>query len=178
MVELMVSIAMIAIIMVFLVKLLVDVRYDVTNELYDTEDQVTRAEIIKTIENDLKDESIKKITPTGDASYINITFTVDKDGTEDTSSIYVDERTLTYSKLDGTYKRWTLKTKNKSTYIQRERIPYRIITNNLNDYMITIDIPIIVDERKVGEFDSRMDNIILTFYGTNNTIESDEGYYN
>ena len=176
MVELMVSIALIAIVMVFLVKMLVDVKYDVTNELYDTEDQVTRAEIIKTIENDLKDQSISNVTGTGNNSQLTITFT--GAGFTQNPTIEVTRRGLTYRKLDGTYKKWTLKTKNESTYFQVKSIPYRKMVNNIHDYMITIDIPIIVDERKVGEFDSRMDNIILTFYGQNSTITAGNGAFN
>ena len=53
MVELMVSISLISLIMIFLVKILVDVRYEGTNEIYDVKDQISRAEIIKTIQNDI-----------------------------------------------------------------------------------------------------------------------------
>ena len=53
MTELIVSIAIIAVVMIFLVNLLVDIRYDKKNELYDTKNQINRAEIIKTIQNDL-----------------------------------------------------------------------------------------------------------------------------
>ena len=65
MTELIVSIAIIAVVMIFLVNLLVDIKYDKTNELYDTKNQINRAEIIKTIQNDLDGKVITDINDTG-----------------------------------------------------------------------------------------------------------------
>ena len=174
MVELMVSISIIAIVMVFLVKMLIDARYDVTNELYDTEDQVTRAEIIKTIENDLDGKNITSIDHSGsNANKLQINIHVGSETGVITSQKTNEKECLFYSSA-SIQKKWCLKTKNTDTYIQKTNIPYRVIKNVNKDYIITINIPIIVDEIK-KQNDSQMDNIMLTFYGNSDISETNEG---
>lgn len=174
MTELIVSIAIIAVVMIFLVNLLVDVRYDKKNELYDTKNQINRAEIIKTIQNDLDGKVITGITDIGSSSnnlVINIT-TNDNDNSN--HIIKADSNHISYISSGKTTK-WSLEKNNDETYIKTSDVELKVIkcnktdnskiTCDSNDKIIIINIPIIVDKSKLRENnDSQMDNIILTFY--------------
>lgn len=174
MTELIVSIAIIAVVMIFLVNLLVDIRYDKKNELYDTKNQINRAEIIKTIQNDLDGKVITGITDTGSSSnnlVVNIT-TNDNDNSN--HIIKADSNHISYTSNNKTTK-WSLEKNNDETYIKTSDVELKVIkcnktdnsnlTCDTNDKIIIINIPIIVDKSKLRENnDSQMDNIILTFY--------------
>ena len=188
MVELMISIAIIAVVMVFLVRLLIDVKYDSTNELYNTANQINRAEIIKTIQEDLNGKRVIGIDDIlSTKKVLNIELEVENAGT---ATINVDEDNyLSYTATDGKKTKWKLEANNKETYIQKVDVPYTVIktativdqdgnstpAGDTSDYAIIIDIPVIIDNSKLRTTnDSKMDNIILTFYGygTNDNISS------
>ena len=59
--ELIISIALISVILVFMVRLLVDLNDSETNNKYAKKNQVIRAEILRTIENDLQNKIITDI---------------------------------------------------------------------------------------------------------------------
>ena len=188
MTELIVSIAIIAVVMIFLVNLLVDIRYDKKNELYDTKNQINRAEIIKTIQNDLDGKIIKDIT---DDTEIDSTDTgsdsnnlvVNIITTDDNSPhiIKADSNHIYYTSNNKTTK-WSLEKNNDETYIKTSDVKLKVIKCSKTedpklktddseikcdskDKIIIINIPIIVDKYKLRENnDSQMDNIILTFY--------------
>ena len=176
MVEMMISIALISIVMVFLVKLLVDVRYDGTNELYDTKDQISRAEIIKTIENDLKDRIIVGMSKDNDQ--ITITSIASKDSSEAQNSyIVVTKHKLIYQDVLENKTLWTLKTTNKDTHYDINNVKLKkVSTSTSDDCYISLDIPLYVDNVKTNTSenniinnktilsDSTLDNIRLSFY--------------
>lgn len=167
MTELIVSIAIIAVVMIFLVNLLVDIRYDKKNELYDTKNQINRAEIIKTIQNDLDGKIITGITDESDLNYLVVNIKT----TDDNSPhiIKADSNHIYYTSNNKTTK-WSLEKNNDETYIKTSDVELKVIkcpnlTCDSNDKIIIINIPIIVDKSKLRENnDSQMDNIILTFY--------------
>ena len=178
MVELMVSISLIAIIMVFLVQLLLDVRYELINELFDTTDQTSRAEIIKTIQSDLNGKNITDIkgSKVGDGS-IGISIVT----TSGTATIRIDEGdNLIYTSYGGYSKKWALKGKeaNPETHYKKTNLTYKVLrsndeSSNSNDYLIQLRIPVLIDNSvendNNGKKDSKMDDIILTFYGYSST---------
>lgn len=183
MVELMVSIAIIAIVMVFLVRLLVDVKYDFTNELYNTSNQINRAEIIKTIQEDWLGKQLVDINDEKNNDDIelkgdnNITATISFSKDDD------ENEYIHYTSTEAKKYKWKIENNNKETFIKTKNIEVRVIKgqnmNNiepdLKDYLVEIDIPIIIDNSKLRiENDSRMDNIILTFYNYGgNSFSSD-----
>ena len=188
MTELIVSIAIIAVVMIFLVNLLVDIRYDKKNELYDTKNQINRAEIIKTIQNDLDGKIIKDITDTkidstdtgSDSNNLVVNIITDDDDNSN-HIIKADSNHIYYISNNKTTK-WSLEKNNDETYIKTSDVELKVIkcsetedpkltTDNSekkcdsNDKIIILNIPIIVDKSKLRENnDSQMDNIILTFY--------------
>jgi len=172
--ELIVSIAIIAVVMIFLVNLLVDIKYDKTNELYDTKNQINRAEIIKTIQNDLDGKVITDINDTGSSSNNLVVNIITNDNDNSNHTIKADSNHISYTSGKKTTK-WSLEKNNDETYIKTSDVELKVIkcnkTNNSNlacdsnDKIIIINIPIIVDKSKLRENnDSQMDNIILTFY--------------
>lgn len=172
MTELIVSIAIIAVVMIFLVNLLIDIRYDKKNELYDTKNQINRAEIIKTIQNDLDGKVITDINDTGSSSNNLVVNIITNDNSPHT--IKADSNHISYTSGEKTTK-WSLEKNNDETYIKTSDVELKVIkcnktdnsklTCDTNDKIIIINIPIIVDKSKLRESnDSQMDNIILTFY--------------
>lgn len=172
MTELIVSIAIIAVVMIFLVNLLIDIRYDKKNELYDTKNQINRAEIIKTIQNDLDGKVITDIKDTGSSSNNLVVNIITNDNSN--HIIKADSNHISYTSGLKTTK-WSLEKNNDETYIKTSDVELKVIkcnktdnsklTCDTNDKIIIINIPIIVDKSKLRESnDSQMDNIILTFY--------------
>ena len=186
MTELIVSIAIIAVVMIFLVNLLVDIRYDKKNELYDTKNQINRAEIIKTIQNDLDGKIIKDITDTeidstdtgSDSNNLVVNIITD----DNSNHIIKADSNHIYYTSNNKKTKWSLEKNNDETYIKTSDVELKVIkcsetdnskltTDNSkikcdpNDKIIILNIPIIVDKSKLRENnDSQMDNIILTFY--------------
>lgn len=171
MTELIVSIAIIAVVMIFLVNLLIDIRYDKKNELYDTKNQINRAEIIKTIQNDLDGKVITDINDTGSSSNNLVVNIITNDNSN--HIIKADSNHISYTSGETT--KWSLEKNNDETYIKTSDVELKVIkcnktdnsklTCDTNDKIIIINIPIIVDKSKLRESnDSQMDNIILTFY--------------
>ena len=184
MTELMVSIAIIAVVMVFLVKMLIDVRYDNRNELYDTKNQINRAEIIKTIQNDLDENVITSINDNGSADnelVININ-AININTNSNTSAIIEavtqdGEEYIKYKSTSNKNYKWMIERNNKETYIKKNDIVLSVIecsnegkketepNCDTQDKIIRINIPIIIDNSTLRrDNDSQMDNIILTFY--------------
>lgn len=198
MTELIVSIAIIAVVMIFLVNLLVDIRYDKKNELYDTKNQINRAEIIKTIQNDLDGKIITDITDGSDSSNLVVNIRTDDTDDNSTYTIKADSNHIYYTSNNKTTK-WSLEKNNDETYIKTSDVKLKVIKCSetedsklttddpklttddseikcdSNDKIIIINIPIIVDKSKLRENnDSQMDNIILTFYNYSSSSIEDK----
>lgn len=184
MTELMVSIAIIAVVMVFLVKMLIDVRYDNRNELYDTKNQINRAEIIKTIQNDLDENVITSINDSGSAdNNLVININAININTNSNTSARIEavtqdgEEYIRYKSTSNKNYKWMIERNNKETYIKKNDIVLSVIecsdegktekepNCDTQDKIIRINIPIIIDNSTLRrDNDSQMDNIILTFY--------------
>lgn len=186
MMELMVSIAIIAVVMVFLVRLLVDIRYDKTNELYDTANQINRAEIIKTIEEDFLASRLINVSTEG-SNNNSLKIQLERMDGKIGEIIVNEDNYFSYTNCEGKKRKWKLEKNNNETYIKKTNISFKLIQaeynpqkkNYLNDYTVLIDIPVIVDKSKLRETnDSKMDNILLTFSGYGETLLKNVGNLN
>lgn len=184
MMELMVSIAIIAVVMVFLVRLLVDIRYDKTNELYDTANQINRAEIIKTIEEDFLASRLINVSTEG-SNHNSLKIQLERMDGKIGEIIVNENNDFSYINCAGKKRKWKLEKNNNETYIKKTNISFKLIQaednpeNDLNDYTVLIDIPVIVDKSKLRETnDSKMDNILLTFSGYGETLLKNVGNLN
>ena len=104
-VELIISVALLSVVLSFLFKILLDVKYESDESGFAIANQVNRAEIIKEIQKDLIDvDGIKNISIDNDANKVTITL---PDDTLKYVTIGADLKTLTYED-----KKWTIKDTN------------------------------------------------------------------
>lgn len=159
--------------------MLIDVRYDNRNELYDTKNQINRAEIIKTIQNDLDKKVITSINDNRSAdNKLVININTDYNTTATIEAVTQDgEEYITYKSTSNKNYKWMIERNNKETYIKKNDIVLSVIecsdegktekepNCDTQDKIIRINIPIIIDNSTLRrDNDSQMDNIILTFY--------------
>ena len=184
MVELMVSISLISLIMIFLVKILIDVRYEGTNEIYDTRDQISRAEIIKTIQTDAIGKSIYSIRKYSNNIDISLVSLSGTSMSMKIARITVNDDKITYQALNNKTYSWPLELAEYNSDVKYSLADAKCnVTKDQNqtgnkDYIVTLIIPVYMSKstRSIREnnntsqrtnttMDSTLDNITLTFYG-------------
>lgn len=163
--ELVISIALISIILVFLMRLLVDLNNTETNNVYAKDNQINRAEIIRMIENDLNNNVITNISSDGSTSdNLKIKFTF-KDNK--TSSIDATENKFTYKSSGNSTRTWTMD--GGKIYTKKANVDYSEDTiNDVNKRIYTLQIDIEVhttnDKNKFGS-NNLIDDILISYIG-------------
>jgi len=165
--ELIISIALISVILVFIMRLLVDLNNMETNNDYAKNNQLIRAEIIRAIENDLNTKTITDIDDIGSSRsnlIINFTF---KEGSS--SSITATENTLEYTNSNGELRRWTLEeghifTESAKVYFSPEVIGEGDLVNRIYTLLIDIEIHTTNDKNTTGD-NNPLDDILLNYIG-------------
>ncbi len=156
--ELIISIALISVILVFMVRLLVDLNDSETNNKYAKKNQVIRAEILRTIENDLQNKIITDIRDNSTTSNLIITFKFD--GNKE-SNINVLKDKLTYKNTDGKTRTWTL----KEGYFNITQSPVDF-SQDENFYSLIIDIPVYTtNEFNTQNNNNLLDDILVSYIG-------------
>lgn len=156
--ELIISIALISVILVFMVRLLVDLNDSETNNKYAKKNQVIRAEILRTIENDLQNKIITDIRDNSTTSNLIITFKFD--GNKE-SNINVLKDKLTYKNTDGKTRTWTL----KEGYFDITQSPVDF-NQDENIYSLIIDIPVYTtNEFNTKNNNNLLDDILVSYIG-------------
>ena len=156
--ELIISIALISVILVFMVRLLVDLNDSETNNKYAKKNQVIRAEILRTIENDLQNKILTDIRDNSTTSNLIITFKFD--GNKE-SNINVLKDKLTYKNTDGKTRTWTL----KEGYFNITQIPVDF-SQDENFYSLIIDIPVYTtNEFNTQNNNNLLDDILVSYIG-------------
>lgn len=158
-VELIISIALISVVLVFMIKLLVDINNTETNSTYAEDNQLKRAEIIKTIENDLLDKKIKNIESEG---ALEITFTFDNGKT---SVINVEEKKLSYTDSLGDKTSWSLS--DNATYdVEKANVDYQVDESDGEYYSLVIDIEVHTNnDKNSDENNNILDDILISYVG-------------
>lgn len=161
--ELLISIALISVVLVFMIRLLVDINNSETNNDYAKDNQINRAEIIKMIETDLNNKEIVNIDDTGSNS--NNLIIVFEFSDEAKSTITATTDSLVYENEEET-RRWTMI--DASIYINNVKVSYSADTKESGKkyYSLEIDIEIhtLNDNNKYGN-NNRLDDIIITHIG-------------
>lgn len=156
--ELIISIALISVILVFMVRLLVDLNDSETNNKYAKKNQVIRAEILRTIENDLQNKIITDIRDNSTTSNLIITFKFD-DNKESNINVLKDK--LTYKNTDGKTRTWTL----KEGYFDITQSPVDF-SQDENIYSLIIDIPVYTtNEFNTKNNNNLLDDILVSYIG-------------
>lgn len=152
-VELIVSIALISIVIMFLFRLLVDVRYSENNTDYNRENQQTRAIIIKTVETDFLE---RKLIGLDDSSSTENTFEVKfsyADGT--TGILRAVSDSVTYTNSAGTEK-WRIEKETESTQLNIRCVSYQTSLFKTSDgefFYVSFTIPVSVNQKKKNYID-------------------------
>ena len=156
-IELIISIALMSIVLVFLMHLLIDLNNTNTNNKFAKNNQINRTEIIKFIEQDLNKNTLTKI--------------------EDNSTSTATNNTFTYENSENNKRLWTMKdatiNTKKATVLYREgSYEDNGITNNVI-YTLQIDIEIYTKNDLNKEKNNNLvDDILLSYYGKTSDFTS------
>lgn len=162
--ELIISIALISVVLLFMIKLLIDLNDSETNNTYAKDNQINRAEILRMIGNDLNNKNIVSINDSGSNEtklVINIEFT---DRT--ISTIEAEEKKIKYTDSDGKNRTWnieggTIYTKKANVYYMKDNN-----TSGKNYYSLSIDIEIhTTNEKNKLCNNNTLDDIIINYIG-------------
>lgn len=162
--ELIISIALISVVLLFMIKLLIDLNDAEANNTYAKDNQINRAEILRMIGNDLNNKNIASINDSGSNEtklVINIEFT---DRT--ISTIEAEEKKIKYTDSDGKKRTWnieggTIYTKKANVYYMKDNN-----TSGKNYYSLSIDIEIhTTNEKNKLCNNNTLDDIIINYIG-------------
>lgn len=173
-VELIISIALISIVIVFLFNLLSEVRYVNNNTNFNRKNQQKRAIILKTIQEDfLKRGLVGLEDETGSNLTIKLSY---KDGTAGIIKVASDDggEFLSYTNNDGLEK-WYLEKQSSNTYYNSTCVTY---SNSLGNgdvdtgeyFFIKFRIPIVV---KKGS-PNNMDDLEFTYIGLKSEVNKND----
>ena len=155
-VELVVSIALLSIVMIFMFRLLVDVNNDKYNNDFAEDNQIIRAEIIKTIEEDLKTKNLDNVYKKGDNQII---FHFGPNST-DFYSLIKNGNILTFN--GSRTKKWTMKSCQLGEIHENlfgSDNSYKIVNsdNEIVSFMINIEVYTNNDNNSRIEYKNRDD---------------------
>ncbi|MEG0977344.1 MAG: prepilin-type N-terminal cleavage/methylation domain-containing protein [Clostridia bacterium] len=163
-VELIISVALISVVLMFMFKLLIDINNDQTNNTFANKNQINRAEIIKTIETDLTNKTIKGINSNGsNKTNLNINFSF-SDGS--TSKIIATENSFIYksktsNNIETTNKKWTIE--SATLYTNSAKVYY---SKDNNFYTLNINIEIhTTNDKNTFNNNNILDDISLSYIG-------------
>ena len=180
-IELLVSIILISIVLVFLFQILGDLRDETANNDYAYNNQVNRMEIIKTIEDDLiKYDLIGVKDETDELGYIKITFDYHPEESNLQSSLIIkkdnDKDTVTYTNVLGEKNSWTM----QSAEIDKcYEFTYYKENENSNSHYFKINIPIYnkpYHEDNNAEKNNPVDDIEITYLNDNKFLVNNDKY--
>ncbi len=147
-VELVVSIGLISIIILFLFRLLVDLRYSNNNTDFNRIDQQTRAVILKTIQKDFIERKIIKIEDLTNGENLVLQFTYSDNSS---AKLQVSKKSITYI-LGNDKETWELKEENAEFGIHCVKF-----SNNLTSeeelFFLQITIPVVMKSKPKNSID-------------------------
>ncbi len=161
-VELIISIALISIVVMFLFNLLTDVKASNNNTDFNRKNQQKRAIIIKTIQEDLTNRKLVGIlnrhaNELSSETIVNITFQF-QDGNTFLKIVNEGENQyLIYENGSGSEK-WNLEKQSQTTHFNTTCVKYTnsLFNSDLDQgeyFYIKINIPIVVNKNKVNNID-------------------------
>ena len=174
-IEILVSITLISTILVFLVQLLNSLESETAKNNFAYDNQLNRAEIIKTIEDDLDSNNLIGVSNNSHDN-INISFAfLDNLSATLTSSIKDDKYILKYTSSNGKIYSWTME--------GAEIDPcFNFLFHNdidTNNYYFKLNIYIYnkpYHKRNNKDINNAIDDIEITYSGNNNFLSKDHKY--
>ncbi|MCI8394439.1 MAG: prepilin-type N-terminal cleavage/methylation domain-containing protein [Bacilli bacterium] len=171
-IEFIVSIALVAVVMLFLFNLLIDVQYNSKNGNYAKENQLNRASIIRAVMDDFTNLGLVGITDSSTSGELRLTFRY-KNGSSKLLS--VGEQYVIYGD-----ERWSMKSRNNRTTYQKNCAKYQFLnhvccqgseceSNVCSDYFyVHIRIPVIVS----SAIQNTIDDLEFFYVGSSKEIDS------
>ena len=172
--ELIISIALISIVIMFLFRLLVDVRYSNNNTDFNRENQQTRAIILKTVQKDFLEKKLVGMRVTNaNANQITFTFTY---ASGEVGRFIIgqegNEQFISYQNNGGTEK-WFVKKENSISKYNLRCISFETenIFNNVGGefYRLKISIPMVVSR----ESKNFIDDLEFFYIGEKKDLRAD-----
>lgn len=155
-VELIISIGLISIVIMFLFRLLVDVRYSENNTDYNRSNQQTRAIILKNIQEDFLERKLNGLV---DENSTNQELILKFSYADDTTGILtVSSDSITYTNDSGTEK-WLLEKENENTKLDVNCVSYStsLFKTGLDTegeyFYVRFTIPVVVNSKKKNYID-------------------------
>lgn len=187
--ELLISIALIGLILVFLLQLLNDLEHEVDNNNYAFNNQINRAEAIYTIESDLQKYNLVGIEDASNDENIVIKFhyiknndivtailTSSKKEYEDEFLDIKNKYYLRYTSYNGEKYSWEM----KGARIDTCGLFNYYIDNSSNNYYFKINIPIynsVYHEKNNEDKNNAVDDIEITYAGNKNDLDITNNSY-
>ena len=166
-IELIISITLISFILVFLMRLLVDLNNTQTNNDYAKDNQINRAEIIRMVENDLNNNTITNITNNSSSDKIGCTFSFS--GNKE-ATISATSNKFTYTSSDGTKRSWTMD--GCTIYTNKANVTYSgDSVNQIYALQIDIEVHTVNDNNKAGN-NNLLDDILISYIGKYNDFKN------
>jgi prepilin-type N-terminal cleavage/methylation domain-containing protein len=166
--ELIISIALISIVVVFLFRLFTDLEYTNNQKDYCRNNQQTRAIIIKRVQDDFLDYGLVGLNDdrsTDSKLVVNFTF-----GDSKTGVLTVEKYTVTYQDASGDTEKWVLDKENDYMGYDVNCVDYTIYknsTNNNNDYFyLNFSIPL----RYKSDSENSIDDLEFSYTGKKSDI--------
>lgn len=188
-IELIITIALVSVIMVFLFKMLSNITYEKENEFINMTDQATRAEIIETIEDNLieyvstKESKIEQVTYSPNKNEIQlvndsgkVVFKIVQSGDKNNNQKY---KSLALYKVESETKliqKWDFKTGYMPQFVESGSDQTCKVVKDGNFSIIQCNIPVYTENssnKKNGEVNSNntLDDIYFTISSQNENVE-------
>lgn len=159
--EVIISIALISVVLIFMVRLLIDLNNLENNTTYAKNNQINRAEILRYINNDLNNKVLTNIIDNSNENNLDVTFEF-IDGTS--SQISATNDTFYYRDSTEDYRVWDIE--EGSIYVNRVNVYYspdsKVEENKIYTLIIDIEIHTINEKNDVNN-NNTLDDIIISY---------------
>lgn len=162
--ELIISISLISIVILFLFNLLVDVRHSMNQTDYSIENQQNRALIIKMVQDDFINYGLIGLS---DSNSRNTSLVLDFTyGDSKTGRLTITSKEVTYKRAEGDTEKWDLEDDNATYNVNC--VSYSVTSPSLEgDYFaVKFTIPVIVNNKK----NNYIDDLEFSYIGEKNNV--------
>lgn len=158
-IEVIISIALIAVVLSFMIKMLIELNADDTDSTYAKDNQINRAEILRAVNNDLNEHTLIDINDEGsNGSTLVINFLYN-DGSR--ANITATATEFRFTNSVGEMRRWTME--NCEIYIA---VADMFLNKDANIYTLIINIEIhSFNERNDINNNNTLDDITISYIG-------------
>ncbi len=173
-IELIISITLISIVLLFMFRLLIDVNNEITNDTFAKDNQINRAEIIKTIESDLSAKVLTEYTITTGADTLSVKFYFKDINNPSVLTANKTNNTITYKSYAtnaaaANTKKWQLD-KNCEIYTKGLFI-YGDNETSIYSLVLSLEIHTMNDLNTVGN-NSPLDDITISHIGNTSDLKT------